>query len=101
MELMTKFEKRADMLARHMAAPMRSEGIADQQLSVLRRRQPNAIVSQQVTVEGDRFVKVELPGTQLTCHITALDGRFVIFSESGQVLAQGVCFATVLEQAGL
>ena len=87
--------------AGRMAAPMRSEGVSDQQLALLQRRQPTAIVSQQVTVEGDRFVCVELPGRRLSCHITALDGRFVVFSESGQILAEGSHFSAVLERAGL
>jgi hypothetical protein len=98
---MAKMDRKAGMPAGRMAAPMRSEGVSDQELALLRRRQPTAIVSQQVTVEGDRFVCVDLPGRQLSCHITALDGCFVVFSETGQVLAQGVRFSTVLERAGL
>jgi hypothetical protein len=81
---------------------MRSHGLTDHQLAALRQRQPDARIGQHVTDEGDQFVSVHVVIRRQSYHITALDGYFVVFHEpGGQVLAQGSCFLSVLECAGL
>jgi hypothetical protein len=84
------------------AASVRSQGLTHEQLAALRHRQPTATIGEHATDEGDRFVSVARPDRRQSYHITALDGHFVVFhGEGGEVLAQGSCFLTVIERAGL
>ena len=85
-----------------MGAPMRSEGLTAQQMAELRRRQPNALIKEQVTADGDQFVSVAFFDGRPPHHVTALAGHYVVFNgEEGEVMAQGTDFSGVLEEAGL